>query len=142
MKFFFSLVWFSILTIGQSGDWEYYIGKPYIDQANATEYLTFENTPESVVTFFYASKIRNDKQWLEVVPLKENRSIRLSNKLDHYHQCTFTRFRLIGKKDDLDNRLWLKIYMEIENDGEVNKAVSKVSVELIEGHWLITSVPS
>jgi hypothetical protein len=44
---------------------------------NAKSVTSFENTPESVVTYFFASRIRKDNEWEKVCLPKENVRINL-----------------------------------------------------------------
>lgn len=121
---------------------EVYENPLLIDSTNAHTIQSFENTPESIVTFFYASKIRNDEKWKKVVLPEPERSNRLKSKLEKYDKWKFIKFRLVSKKIYSDTDLGIKINMEIEVGGEKEKGEDVVEVNLIDGKWMITSVPT
>ncbi len=137
---------FSFLTQAafsqQDDDWIVYEDAVLIDSSNASSIKDFENTPESIVTFFYASKIRNDNEWLKVIPEEGDRSERLNRKLEEYENWTFTKFKLVSKMESSEKQLWIKIFMEIVYEGGVDSGTDEVTVELIDGKWIITSVPT
>ncbi len=113
-----------------------------IDHTNADSITSFENTPASVVTFFYASKIRGDARWEEVLPKEAERSERLKRKLLTYQTWKITQFKLLGKTEYAKEKLWLKIFMEIEYQGRKDSGEDDVTIEYIDGTWVITSIPT
>ncbi|MFC2093300.1 hypothetical protein ACFLSV_05310 [Bacteroidota bacterium] len=126
----------------QDDDWIVYDDAVLIDSSNASSIEDFENTPESIVTYFYASKIKNDDDWNNVLPEEGDRSKRLNRKLKEYENWTFTKFKLVSKMESGESQLWIKIFMEIVYKGRVDSGTDEVTVELIDGKWVITSVPT
>ena len=126
----------------QDDDWIVYDDAVLIDSSNASSIEDFENTPESIVTYFYASKIKNDDDWNNVLPEEGDRSKRLNRKLKEYENWTFTKFKLVSKMESGENQLWIKIFMEIVYKVGVDSGTDEVTVELIDGKWVITSVPT
>lgn len=126
----------------ENNDWFFYDDSPTIDISNAGEFTTRENTPGSVVQYFYASRIRQDKDWEKVLPLKKDRSERLKGKLEKYENWTFTQFRLIGKLEYEPNKYWVQIFFEIEINGRKDSGKDEAEVTLTDGDWVIVSVPT
>jgi len=109
---------------------------------NAKSVTSFENTPESVVTYFFASKIRTDNEWEKVCLPKEKRSDKFTRGLKEYDSWIFTKYKYVDTKEFEKNKLWVKIYMEITFKGDSDSGEDEVTVELVDGKWLITEVPT
>ena len=121
---------------------EKYENSQLITIENAHKIDSLKNTPASIVTYFYASKIRKDNKWKKVIPLEENRSERLKRKLITYSKWTITQFKLVSKTSYEKDKLWIKVFFEIEYKGQKDSGTDDVTVELINGKWVITSVPT
>lgn len=147
MKKIFTLALLSCLSIHVGAQTEYTFA-PYEDpvlitQANAQGIDTFDSSiPESVVTYFYASKIRGDRSWEEVLPDKKSRSERLKRKLLAYEEWKIIQFKLVGQAEAAKNKLWVKIFMVIEYQGKTESGEDEVTIERIDGKWIITSIPT
>nr|WP_294858469.1 hypothetical protein [uncultured Fluviicola sp.] len=124
--------------------WEKIEHAPVIDTKNAATFSSYENTLESIVNFFYASQIRKDKEWEKVVPLPENRTERLQSKLKRYEEVwTITSFHLVSKTDYGNGKFGVKVYFEITGpDGRKDGGIDNAEVRLIDGKWIITSIPT
>ena len=145
MKFFLILTFYLIINSSYSQSdyvWDKYSDPLLITSDNANSIDSFENNLESIVIFFYASKIRNDKEWQKVIPTEEFRSYWLKQKLEDYDLWTFTKFQLISRTEYSPNKFWVKAFFEIEYKGEIDGKIDEVTVELIDGMWIITSVPT
>ena len=123
-------------------EWEIYEKPLMISKTNANTINAFENTPESIVSYFYASKIRNDKKWQKVIPALENRSEKLKRNLIKYERWNISRFQLRSKTEFEKNKLWVKIFFEIEYDGQKDSGTDEVTLHLIDGVWIIVGVPT
>ncbi|MDF3026492.1 MAG: hypothetical protein K0S23_799 [Fluviicola sp.] len=139
----FSCVSFS-QTEPEERVWEKIENAPVIDVKNAATFSTYENTLESVVNYFYASQIRKDKEWEKVVPLPEERTERLQSKLKRYEEVwTITTFHLVSKTQTSTNRFMVRVYFEITGpDGRKDGGIDTAEVRLIDGKWVITSIPT
>lgn len=124
--------------------WEKIENAPVIDTKNATTFSSYENTLESVVNYFYASQIRKDTEWEKVVPLPEDRTERLQSKLKTYKEVwTITTFHLVSKTQTSTNRFMVRVYFEITGpDGRKDGGVDTAEVRLMDGKWVITSIPT
>lgn len=109
---------------------------------NAKDVNTFQNTPESVVIYFFASRIRKDKEWEKVCPTPDKRTDELKRGLEEYNKWTFTKCRFVEKKEFEKNKFWVKVYMEINIDGETDNGEDEATVEFIDGKCVITDVPT
>lgn len=115
---------------------------PVITVQNAAEYKTYENTPESVLNFFYASRIRKDKEWEKVVPMPENRSEELDLELERYGTWTITSFHLVSISVVKHTKAFVKVYFKIEMNGKSEDGVDTARLKIIDGKWTIISVPT
>lgn len=131
-----------VLFSQEKGKSEIFENAQLIDATNAASFTNFENTPESVVSYFYASKIRNDEKWKEVILSERDRTPTLKMKLDDYEKWKFSKFKLISKEKSAGTGLWLTIFMEIEINGEREEETDQVTVQLINDKWIIVSVPN
>jgi hypothetical protein len=113
-----------------------------ITKENAADVKTFDNTPESVVMYFYASRIRGDKEWEKVIQQPDERSDRMNRKLEDYAQWTILEYKFVSKVDKGDDRAFVKLWMKINVEGETDEGEDEAEVELIDGKWLITSIPT
>jgi hypothetical protein len=138
-----TLIFFAFSSIAQSDHiWTVIKDAPLIDSKNATSIKSYENTLESVVTYFYASRIRKDQEWQKVVLATKDQSERLKNQLKTYDEWTITKFHLVSKTEFQPGRYWVKVYFEIEMDGDVEDGTDEAEVKLIDGKWVITEVPT
>lgn len=136
---------FSWVTYAQKNDentWVKYPNTVLIDIKSAQKIKEFENTPASLVTYFYASRIRKDRKWKKVLPKEKLWSRRLVSALREYKNWTFTKFRLVSKKEHSSGKIWLKIWIEIEYKGCKDSGTDEVSLELIDGKWVIVDLPT
>ncbi len=115
---------------------------PVITVQNASQYTTYENTPESVLNFFYASRIRKDKEWEKVVPLPEDRSEELDLELERYGTWTITNFHLVSISVIKYTKAFVKVYFKIEMNGRSEDGVDTAKLKIIDGKWTIISVPT
>lgn len=145
MKLIFTLLLNLLVTVSFSQSdykWGKYENPLMITEDNASTIDNFENTPESIVTYFYASKIRKDNKWEKVLPNEDNRSERLKRKLITYEDWTIVRFQLVSKTEYSKDNLWVKVFFEIEYNGQKDSGTDEVTIKLINGKWIITSVPT
>ncbi len=115
---------------------------PVITAQNASTYLSYDNTLESVLNYFYASQIRKDMEWMNVfVPLGDWDE-EIARKLQKYDQWTITNFHLVSKSEYAPGKFYVKVYFKIEMDGKSEDGIDTAEVQLIEGKWIITSIPT
>lgn len=123
--------------------WKEYTDVKIITRANAVNFSTRENTPESIVNFFYASRMRGDNKWEEVIPAEEKRTDRLKRQLEKYATWHLTEMKLVSKKKNEFGGWYIKIYIRIEANGRVEDGEDEVEVkQLANGTWIIISLPT
>jgi hypothetical protein len=113
-----------------------------ITSENAKQVVAFDNSPESVVMYFYASRIRKDNDWEKVCQSADQRSDKMKRKLEEYSKWTFTKYRYVSKKEFEPNKFWVTIHMAITVEGDSDEGEDEATVELIDGKWVITEVPT
>jgi hypothetical protein len=113
-----------------------------ITTENAKQVVAFDNSPESVVMYFFASRIRKDKEWEKVCLPTDQRSDKMKRKLEKYDQWTFTKYRYVSKKEFEPNKFWVTIHMAISVDGDADEGEDEATVEKIDGKWIVTEVPT
>lgn len=113
-----------------------------IDGTNASTITSYPNTPEGVVAYFYASKIRDDQNWEKVVPKVPQQSNRMIRKLIKYKKWKFLKYKFVSKKEKGEDKVEIKIFMEIEINGKKDSGKDDVLVEKIKGKWTITNIPT
>lgn len=117
----------------------YYRNAITIDKSNADTIRHFSNTPESVAVYFYASKIRNDSLWLNVLPDKANWSERLKGRLERAGNWKYISFKLVKKINYAETRVFVKAFLSFKIEGNIQSGKDDVEVDLINGKWLITN---
>jgi hypothetical protein len=79
--------------------WKPYKNPQVITAENAKSITSFDKSDvESMVTYFYASKIRGDDDWKKVLEPENTWSKRMLYSLDKCEKWTFTAFRLDRKR--------------------------------------------
>ncbi len=122
--------------------WELLSDAPLITTQNAPEISSFKNNPESIITYFFASKIRQDNSWREVLPEEKNWTKRLRYKVKKYENWTIKEFQLRKKNEYEKDKMWVEIFMKIEYQGKIESGTDEVELEKINGKWVITSIPT
>ena len=140
---FLLLVFFTRVSHSQTEQvWIKIEEPPLITVDNASSFEVYENTPESVLNYFYASRIRKDKEWEKVVPLPEDRSEELNLELERYSTWTITNFHLVSISVSKYTKALVKVYFKIEMNGRSEDGVDTAKLKIIDGKWTIISVPT
>ncbi len=109
---------------------------------NAGQVTSFENTPESVVMYYFASRIRKDQDWEKVCIPTDKRSDRMVRQLKDHGEWTFSKYHFVSKKEFEKDKWWVLSYFAVSFKGEEEDGEDEVTVELVDGKWLITEVPT
>lgn len=123
-----------------TGGFVEYVDAPTITAGAAGGLAPGTASPEAAVTHFYASRIRGDERWREVLVAKP--SGRLDRTLAELDGWKFRSFRLVGRKDKSEAAAWVKVWFEIEAGGGVDSGTDEVGVVKVGNEWRIDSVPS
>jgi hypothetical protein len=112
-----------------------------ITAENANQVTGFENTPESVLMYFYASRIRKDNAWEKVCLPEQQRSDYMKRQLEKYAGWNITKYQYVSKKEFEPGKFWVNLYMEIIFNGRADDGHDEATVEKIDGRWVITDIP-
>jgi len=124
-------------------DWTRYEATVQITAENAHTITSFsDDNPESMVTYFYASKIRGDEKGRDVLPDESQWSDRMNYSLNKYSHWNFKVFDLVEKKRYAIDKWWIKVYFEIEVNGEQDGGTDEVTLSFDGSKWTITEVPN
>jgi hypothetical protein len=124
---------------GGSG-WLEYVDAAPLDRSSARGVAPGDASAEAAVTHFYASRLRGDERWREV--LTSPPSARLERGLAELQSWKFHSFQLVARKERAPGSLWVRVRFEIEVDGDRDEGTDEVGVRLVDGRWRIESVPS
>lgn len=125
----------------EAGDgWEYYTGERTWDAAAAADQAPGAATPEDAVVHFYASRIRGDGRWEEVVPAE--RSDVLVRKLEKLAGWRIRTLRLVARKARGGGRYYVKVALDVEREGRPIAFRDDVTVERHADRWWVTRPPT
>jgi hypothetical protein len=113
-----------------------------INIENANKVMAFENTPESVVMYFFASMIRKDKAWQEVCPEETKQTKTFRRKMEEYGRWNFIKYRFVNKEEFEKDSYYVTIYMAISFEGEEDDGEDQVTVTKMNGKWMVVDIPT
>lgn len=139
---FFTFLYFVGINAQSSEDWVEYKDAIIITETNAHGISSFDNTPESVVNYFYASLIRDDEDWNLVVPKKSDRSDRLKSKLAEYTNWTIHSVQITKNQKKQEAETLIKVKIDLEYKGKRAVGELRVTLSKIKQKWIITDLTS
>ena len=95
-----------------------------------------------MVNYFYASRIRGDEKWKNVLQPENEWSDRLKYSLEKYEKWKFTNFHLVKKKRYSEAGWWIGVYFEIEVNGKTDGGNDEVTMEFNGSEWIIVGLPT
>jgi len=122
--------------------WEKIENAPVITPENAGDFMTHDQTLESTLNYFFASQIRKDTLWKEVVLGANSRGERMQRKLDQYEKWTITKFNLVSKTEYAPGKFWVKVNIEIIVDGKTDGGIDQADIVFVNHEWIIISIPT
>jgi hypothetical protein len=126
---------------GEEG-WLVYADAPTWDASNAAGLRPGNASPEAAVVHYLASRVRGDRRFGEVLPPPDAPGGRLTRGLAEHDRWTFLGFRLVARKDREDGSAWVKVWMQISFEGDVDSGQDEFTVHRIDGVWVVTDVPT
>lgn len=124
-------------------DWSEYANPKMYTASNAKEVTSFSTKdPESMLIYFYSSRIRGDDKWMEVLPPKEQWSSRLKYSIEKYENWKFTKFQLRRKKKYAEKSWWFDVYFEIEVQGQKDDGTDECDLRSNGTSWKIADLPT
>ena len=130
---------------GEDG-WEIYTTETGVFTAQAAGMAPGNDTPEAAVIHFYASLMREDERYEEV--LIPERSKRLEKKLAKVKGWRYWDVRLERRKPSGDDSYWIKVYFRLEvaelvqSDPVFEEGTDDVEVTRIDGKWYVSDIPT
>jgi hypothetical protein len=109
-----------------------------INEANAFQVTTFENTPQSVVAYFYASIIRKDQEWQKVCLPYDEQTPGFKKTIDQYN--TWRNVTYVPQPSYSNDILFSLEFTAM--NGEEGHGDRVITVEEIDGKYLITEIPA
>lgn len=114
-----------------------------INIKNASQFKSFDSSdPASLVSYFYASRIRKDNKWKDVLKPEDQWDETMKKKLEKYSEWQFNKFMLVKKQLESANTMYITIYMEIEVKGKKDGGTDQVTLKKQGDKWIIVRVPT
>lgn len=129
-------------VVKEEDGWETYQDSIVIDADSAKDLMPGQASPEAAVAHFYASRIRKDSHYLDVLPPKEQWTNKLAGALEEIDEWTFVEVRLMGRQKQSEDTYWIKIYMEITYEGKQDSGIDEVTVQKIGEVWYVVEPPT
>ena len=86
---------------------------------NASQIDTYDTDDiESMVIYYFASRIRKDNKWLEVLPDSTAWSSRMSYSIKRHNEWDFIEFKNLGLYTGKYGGTYVKVFFEIEINGK------------------------
>jgi hypothetical protein len=116
------------------------IDSSIVTASNADGVKFFEDNPESVTRYFYASRIRGDQQWENVCHPPANRSPKLVEDLALHDQKKIIQYRHLST-DWVENicNVHMELIWHPQDDEVAAETIEYIAfLEKIDGLWWIT----
>lgn len=127
-------------TFEAADGWQFYTEAPTWDSASVADLAPGDTSPEAAVVHFYASRMRGDQRWEEVLPSK--RSDTLTRKLGRMAEWKIESLRLVARKPRGAGRFYVKIAMDITRGGKTVAYRDDATVEREGERWVVARPPS
>lgn len=112
-----------------------------INARNAHRIRSYDdNNIESKVTFYFASRIRNDQEWRKVLPDSTEWSRRMRASIEKHNRWKFIEFQNKGFHESTYGGV-VDVYFVIEIDGRRDGGTDGVELKKVNDKWIISKVP-
>ncbi|MBD3636501.1 MAG: hypothetical protein HUJ25_04095 [Crocinitomicaceae bacterium] len=112
-----------------------------ITKDNAGDFQTFSRSDViSMVDFYFASRIRGDEKWRDVLPPEEEWSSKMKRSVESHDKWEFLEYKNNGLKND--NERYVTVYFKISFNGKTDDGTDEVEVKKLGNEWMIKKVPS
>lgn len=113
-----------------------------LDTENASQVNCYDNTPESVSLFFFASIIRGDAAWKQTIDSHPQIFQMVKEKIEkNYQLFHWKSIKIIGQESASEGHVWVKVRLELEYQGETKTGTDEISLRYTDGKWKITDIP-
>lgn len=124
-----------------SDGWEAYSSSIILNKDTVVGLAPGTKSPEAAVVHFYASKIRGDSCFEQVLP-KDIKKGRLIRALKRIAEWKFLEVKLLKRNKLTPDKYWIKIFMKLEIKGKTDSGTDEATVEKIDGRWYLTDPPT
>ena len=124
--------------------WLDYVDSPNLGPDEAKDLRPGAATAEAAVVHYFASRVRRDKAYEEVLPPADKRGRRFRKKLAKHDTWRFLRFQLKSRQAEPDEKgkIWMKFYFMVLIGGKVDDGTDDVGVQKVGDKWVVVSVPT
>lgn len=122
--------------------WEVYSNPLVLNKENVKGLSPGTGSPEAAVVHFYASKIRGDDCFNQVLPADRKKYPRVDRSLKRMADWKFIEVKLVSRKKKYTERYWIRVEMKIEIKGKVDTDMDEARVRIINGQWYVTEPPT
>jgi hypothetical protein len=129
-------------TVKDEDGWETYQDSIVLNAENAKDLLPGQASPEAAVAHFYASWIRKDTSYLDVLPPKEQWTSKIAGAIEEMSKWTFIEVRIMGRQEESPGVFWIKVYMEITYKGKPDSGIDEATVQKIGDKWYVIEPPT
>jgi hypothetical protein len=129
-----------IVSAPDEQDWEEYDTSFFLNSDTAPGLNPGTGSPEAAVIQFYASMIRGDSCYENVIP-KKPRSYALIRSLEKVKSWKFLEVKLLKRKKLEGDKYWIALYMKISFKGGTDSGTDEATVTKINGRWLLVDPP-
>lgn len=128
-------------TFEAEDGWQFYTNAPAWDLPAVAELFPGDATPEAAVVHFYASRMRQDLRWEDVLPAV--RSDQLVRKLAKMDAWKVLGLRLVARKQRSDRRWYVKVHLDLlRADGKEIVFRDDATVEREGERWVVARPPT
>ncbi|MFN7142678.1 MAG: hypothetical protein ACK4YP_02800 [Myxococcota bacterium] len=127
-------------TFEAADGWQFYIDAPTWDGASVADLAPGTTSPEAAVVHFYASRIRGDTRWEEVLPAE--RTDLLARKLARMDGWAIRNLRLVARKQRSPARWYVKVALDLVRDGKEVAFRDDATVEREGERWVVARPPT
>lgn len=127
---------------GEDG-WEEYVDAEPLTPEQAVGCAPGTATPEGALLHFYASRMRGDDRWEEVMIPERGR--RLERKLKELATWRFLEVKLVARTVPPDMPDWVRIKLAFRIEvrpGKVDSGEDDAGVQQVDGAWRVGRIPT
>ena len=136
-----------MVTYGGEDGVEDYVNAIIYDSSNVGNLAPGQSSPEAAVVHVYASLIRGDMRFREVMAPESILPTDISANLRNYSfietiNWDVRKMKLHSRHEYKPGRMWITVWMEISYEGEVEEGTDEVDLILVDGKWYVLRLPT
>lgn len=116
--------------------WEVHETPIVVKPENVKDLAPGQDSLEAAVVHFYASRLRGDRRYEEVLPTPQSES--LKRKLAKMEKWRFFEVRILGRKKESENKSGFRMFLRLEEE----EGTDSGEVERIDGKWYVMRPPT